>query len=137
MNRIDVVLEARTWIGTPFHHQGRKKSIGVDCVGVVIGVARELGFRHFDRAGYSRIPGEEFQLEVSRQLVAIPFCELLPGDLLTFAFKSHPQHIAIVTETAPVRILHSYLSARRCVEQLLDDIWRSRIRGAWRFREFA
>ena len=42
MNRQDVVTAAREWIDTPFHHQARLKGVGVDCVGLVIGVAREL-----------------------------------------------------------------------------------------------
>lgn len=29
--RAAVVAEAATWIGTPYHHQGRVKGVGVDC----------------------------------------------------------------------------------------------------------
>jgi cell wall-associated NlpC family hydrolase len=29
--RAAVVAEARSWLGTPFHHQGRVKAAGVDC----------------------------------------------------------------------------------------------------------
>ena len=39
---LDVVRMARTWLGTPYHHQGRVKGAGVDCGGLVIGVARFL-----------------------------------------------------------------------------------------------
>ena len=35
----DVVKEARTWIGTPFVHQGRTKGLACDCLGLMIGVA--------------------------------------------------------------------------------------------------
>ena len=135
MKRTDIIIEARSWMGTPYRHQGRMKGIGADCAGIVIGIANALGLAHCDRRGYSRLPGTEFQLEVSRQLVPIPFQELLPGDLLTFAFRSHPQHIAIVTDIEPLKILHSHFSAGRCIEQALDDAWRSRIRGSWRFPE--
>ena len=38
----DVVREAKTWLGTPFHHQGRLKGVGVDCAGVIVCVAKEL-----------------------------------------------------------------------------------------------
>ena len=36
--RTDVVAAAREWLGTPFHHQARLRGVGVDCVGLVIGV---------------------------------------------------------------------------------------------------
>ena len=42
-SRADVVAAALAWTDTPFHHQARLKGVGVDCVGLVIGVARELG----------------------------------------------------------------------------------------------
>ena len=42
-----IVDQARTWIGTKYHHQGRlKKSAqgngGVDCIGLLIGIINEL-----------------------------------------------------------------------------------------------
>jgi len=43
ITRAQVVEVARTWLGTPFHHQGRVKGVGIDCVGLTIGIAQELG----------------------------------------------------------------------------------------------
>ncbi|MEM6466311.1 MAG: peptidase [Pseudomonadota bacterium] len=34
---------ARSWIGTPFAHQGQLKGVGCDCLGLVLGVWAELG----------------------------------------------------------------------------------------------
>ena len=28
---LEAVQEALTWLGTPYHHQGRVKGVGVDC----------------------------------------------------------------------------------------------------------
>ena len=39
----DIVTQARTWIGTPYHHAAAVKGVGSDCTGLLIGVARELG----------------------------------------------------------------------------------------------
>ncbi|MHC0449485.1 MAG: hypothetical protein ACRY3E_05325 [Candidatus Lariskella arthropodorum] len=36
---------ARLWIGTKFQHQGRKRGIGCDCVGLILGIASELNIR--------------------------------------------------------------------------------------------
>ena len=36
---------ARTWIGTPYHHQASIRGVGADCIGLVRGVYRELAGR--------------------------------------------------------------------------------------------
>ncbi len=38
----NIVDVAKTYIGTPFHHLGRIKDVGIDCVGIIICVAKEL-----------------------------------------------------------------------------------------------
>ena len=48
-----VVAQARTWLGTPWRHQGRSPR-GVDCAGLVVLVARALGLADHDVAGYGR-----------------------------------------------------------------------------------
>lgn len=53
-----VIAAARGWLDTPFHHQGRLKGVGVDCIGLVVGVARELGVGIYDEAELARQPRE-------------------------------------------------------------------------------
>ena len=33
-----VLAEARSWLGTPYRHQGGRKGVGCDCLGLVRGV---------------------------------------------------------------------------------------------------
>ena len=129
----DIVRQARTWLDTPFRHQGRRKGIGTDCVGLVIGVAHELGLTDFDYVGYGRTPhADVLRHHLATQMVSIPATEADVGDVLLFAFAIEPMHVGIRTDKG---ILHSYASAKRCVEHGLDSVWESRIRGAYRFRE--
>jgi hypothetical protein len=37
--RAALIAEARTWIGTPWHHQAAVKGAGCDCIGFVRGAA--------------------------------------------------------------------------------------------------
>lgn len=60
---------ARSWLGTRFRHQGRvKKSAtsrgGVDCLGLVMGAARECGYdiADLDETNYSKIPDGDYLL---------------------------------------------------------------------------
>jgi NlpC/P60 family putative phage cell wall peptidase len=40
----DVVVDTATkWLGTPYLHQAAKKQLGCDCLGLILGVGRELG----------------------------------------------------------------------------------------------
>ena len=59
-----MVTQARTWLGTPFHHQARLKGKGCDCLGLIVGVVDELGLKNeqgeflagFDEVTYSKEP---------------------------------------------------------------------------------
>jgi len=130
--RQQIVDEARTWLGTPFHHQGRLKGVGADCAGVVDGVARAFGFSGNIPANYGRQPDRNIMKRVlDEHMDPIPVAEATIADVLWFAFDGDPQHVGIVTD---IGILHSYAQVGKCVEHSLDDTWRDRIRGAWRFR---
>ena len=37
-----VVKEALSWLGTPYRHQGSRKGVGCDCLGLVMGVWRAI-----------------------------------------------------------------------------------------------
>ena len=58
IDNLQIIATARTWLGTNFHHQGRIKNVGVDCIGLIIGVAAELGVVLPDRQNYARQPDE-------------------------------------------------------------------------------
>ena len=55
-----VVAAARGWIGVPYLHQGRSRS-GIDCIGLVLQVAREAGIgpADLDFRRYGRMPQRE------------------------------------------------------------------------------
>ena len=98
-SRHSVVMAARTWLDTPFHHQARLKGVGVDCVGLVIGVARELTMvaPDFDIGGYPRVPdGRSFLGLAHLHMVQIEREAMQLGDVVVVSFDADPQHIAIL-----------------------------------------
>lgn len=97
MNKI--VQTAREWLDTPYQHQQRLKGVAVDCVGLVIGVARELGIvrPEFDYTGYARVPHGNNMLQVLRaNMRQIPRDQMRPGDVVCVSFGGDPQHVGIV-----------------------------------------
>jgi cell wall-associated NlpC family hydrolase len=97
--RTQVVEAARAWVGTPFHHQARLKNVGVDCVGLVIGVARELALidAAFDVVGYPRVPdGTSLMGIVREHMTEIDRSVMQPGDVVVVSFDRDPQHLGIL-----------------------------------------
>lgn len=133
----DILTAARQCIGTPFRHQGRMIAFGLDCAGVAIHVARQIGVGHLDVSGYGRTPASgqlEQSLDNQPCLERIPLTRPSPGDLLLMRFASDPQHIAIY---AGETIIHAYEAAGRCCEHRLSSMWAARIVRVYRFRGVA
>ncbi len=42
-SRAAIVAQAYTWLGTPYHHQGRIKGVGVDCIMLIVEVYQSCG----------------------------------------------------------------------------------------------
>lgn len=127
----DLVLAARSYLGTPFVHQGRSR-LGLDCVGLLVLAARDAGADIEDRADYAPDPGNLLPVELARQFD--PAEDRLPGDVLLMRFAGEPQHLAIFTGAT---VIHSHAAIRRVVEHHLDAKWLRRIVQAYRMRESA
>lgn len=143
----DIVAAARGWLGTRFHHQGRIKRTqahrgGVDCLGLLIGVARELNFRlpdgspaiELDQTDYTHYPDTAYlQAQLLRALVPIPMEGITPGNILLLRIDNAPQHLAIVSNMHDgLGIIHAYAPARSVVEHPFDRWWQERVQAAFR-----
>jgi cell wall-associated NlpC family hydrolase len=132
--RAKIVAEARSWIGTPFHHQGRLKGVGVDCAGLVIEVARSLGLSAYDETGYATQPdGVSLKRSCDAQMQRID--KYGPGDVVLFAFARHPQHLGIVGDYAAggLSLIHAYAPNGKVVETIFDSVWIRRTVQAYRY----
>lgn len=131
LSKSDIVQEAKTWIGTPFKHQGRVKGLGVDCVGLIIGVAHAFKLTDFDYRNYSHTPdGFLMQQLLAEHLKIISIQEAKHGDIVLMRFEAQPQHLAILSDYG---MIHAYAQVRRCVEHRMDQLWQSRIVGAYAY----
>lgn len=130
VSRQDIVSEARSWIGTRYRHQGRVKDVGVDCIGLVGGVALACGVPNAaawandaDMHSYARTPDPAMLARAcDRFFDRKPVPHALPGDVLLFSLQGHPRHFAILASAGERgTVVHAYalLAARRVVEQRL------------------
>lgn len=95
------VAIARSYLDTPFRHQGRLPGVGIDCVGVFICLAREMRWvaEDFDITGYRRVPdGHTLVHHLHDHFDEIPKEAMRPGDFLCVAFDKHPHHVGVVAD---------------------------------------
>ena len=134
MTSDDIISAARSCIGTPFRHQGRIKSTALDCAGLVVSVASDLGIEYIDVPDYGRDPYQgllQSTLADQPNLDAVPRDEMQSGDVLLMRFGRDPQHLAIYTGST---IIHSYDNVGMACEHDMTDVWRRRIVAVYRFR---
>lgn len=129
-----IVTEARGWLGVPWRHQGRSRS-GVDCVGLIVQVARALQLSEYDSTAYSRRPeGQGFVQHFRDHLTAIPIPEAQPGDVLLFADLAYPCHCGLRTTLRGVpHLLHAHALRRKVIEEPFAGEWPDKARFAFRF----
>jgi len=142
ITRMDAVAEARTWLGTPFKHQGCLKGVACDCIGLAKGVGVSLGLVDYDPttpealtyANYSMMPDSKRMREaLGKWLVSIPVPEATLADILFMAWGREPQHVALITDKG---IIHSYSGVGKVVEHSLDERWQRRVTAAYRYPHF-
>lgn len=142
ITRTQIVAEARSWIGTKYQHQARLKGVAVDCIGLIGGVALTLGIPGAKEwkadptlHSYAKQPDPAMLLRAcDRFLDERNRYDAAPGDIFVMRFAVDPMHFAIMSDAAPMRIIHAYAIARRVAEHVVDYDWQSRIVRAYSFR---
>ena len=135
---------ARSLIGTPYLHQGRKTGPlgGLDCIGVPIVVINRLqliGDRYFDYLAYGRDGSGILEDVVSQYCPRLP--EPRPGAMLLFKATPHQtvaQHCAICTDWgtkqgATLGMVHAYQNIGYVREHELIPFWRDRLIAVYGF----
>lgn len=135
MTRNQIILEARTWLRCPYHHQGRLKGVGVDCIGLVEGVALALGMPFVDKLDYNRhgVGPADLESELDRWCDRVPVVAALPGDVLAFWVR-RPGRLAHCGFKTAQGLIHTHSQIGCVTEHGLDESWRKRLGAAWKFR---
>lgn len=136
--RARIVEAARSWCGTPFRHQGRKKGVGVDCIGVVWGVARELGIEADIPANYSTSPSGDLVLRGCAQHLVKPADQTrpLPGQIMVlWGFdRETPQHFAILGgDPWKITMIHAFSRRQQVIEDVYMAFWAKRFVALYEF----
>lgn len=139
-----VVEIARSWIGTPYLHQGSLRGVGSDCLGLLCGIWREhCGHEPDGVPAYTpdwSEPSRDEQLwrglrAQMREVRGVP----VPGEVLLFRMRSGSvaKHIGIAASVGQKpSFVHAY-RGHGVVESPLSTPWRRRIVARFQFHEGA
>jgi cell wall-associated NlpC family hydrolase len=135
------VESARGWVGTPYAHAGRVKGPGgcVDCVGVILGVAKETGtipegyktpfYEELNDGSLIRVVFADYGAEIESS-------SMQPGDVVVMQYGRYPQHVGIVADCpfglGGLSIIHAYSPAGKVIEAPIDQALLERVVEAWR-----
>jgi len=135
VTREQVVAEARTWEGTPYHHCTGVKGAGVDCLYLLYRVYVDFAqiVPQFELPQYAPQwflhRDEELYLDgIARHARRIELHEAKPADFAMFNFGRHAAHGAILIDQRT--ILHAYQPMKRVVVTDIEHIVR-RLHSCW------
>lgn len=111
----------RAYLKVKWRHQGRSRITGVDCVGLFICVAQDLGIQGEDDRNYGKRPGSARLIgKILDACDEVPVSDRQPGDFLLVSVAGEdPQHIMLLTDLGT--LIHSSARHRMVVEHGFDD----------------
>ena len=137
--RAAILAAARRWLGTPYRHQGRRRAVGCDCLGLVVGVWGEVygTMPAHDRAysadwAESAGRGEPLLAACRVRCRSVRAADMRPGDLLVFRFAPGvaAKHLAVLSGAETM--IHARERHAVC-EAALTPWWRRRVAGVFAF----
>ena len=137
-----LVIAARSFVGTPWRHRGRKPGRWLDCLGLVVCALHKAGRPVQDRLTYGREPEKD---DLRGALVAefgptLPKDQAQPGDIALFIGAAYPLHVGIVGDyyLGGLSVIHgsNEIGVERVAEHRLAGQWMRRLIEVYRVKEF-
>lgn len=135
--RAAVVVEARSWRGTPYHHEGKIKGVGCDCAMLILesfvgaGLVERPDIKRYTHDWHMHRSEEKYLETVEAHLHRVDDLELsleergtdfrpMPGDVLVWRIGRTYSHGALVVDWP--RIVHAYFPSQMVEEEDLNKI---------------
>ena len=138
--RSAIVEKATEYINTPYVLQGRIKGVGVDCGGLIVCVARDLGLSKFDLDCYPRFgDGKEF-LQALRTHAGTELNRPVPGAigffLLGMPGRESQPHVGIFgqnPQTNKLTLIHASYPAKKVISHNFYQSWWQQLKHVFDF----
>lgn len=140
---VDIITEARRWVGTPFRHRGHHIGQACDCVGVVRGVVERFGLAEVpdgilrELETYSRSPNPQRMGELLATFLiksTVSPREAAPDAHVVWLqwLEGLPMHLAITATYQERPTLIHALREYGVSEHGFVGVWRHRVHSYWR-----
>lgn len=109
----------------------------MDCIGLVIVVANELGLSDFDTHAYGRSPdGVHFLEGFREQMDRVPAGEERAGDVVVLRDQTLPCHCGILVDfRGHVYLIHAAARRKKVVLELFEGDLKARKIAIFRYRD--
>lgn len=129
-----IIQQARRYIGIPWRHQGRTPT-GVDCVGLLFLVVKDVTGANIEFLNYSRWPHPELlRANLKKFLIVIRKDELEPGDIVLMRSGGVVCHVGFYGDGT---LIHANLFEQKVVEHRLDSQWEKSVVGCYRVPRYS
>ncbi|MBL1419137.1 MAG: C40 family peptidase [Alphaproteobacteria bacterium] len=139
--QMEVVTEAKSWLGTPYRHQASLKHVGCDCLGLLRGVWREVKGDEPELAPpYAPRWSDATKNDLLLEMAERNFCrksqgaEIEVGDILLFKYRQNlpTRHVAIAISSD--EFIHAY-AGRGVVVNSFSAWWQRHMAGhfSWHY----
>ena len=132
--RDEVIKEARSWLGTKYHHHAAVKGAGVDCAQILIevyaaaGVVEKIDVGDYPHDWHLHRSEEKYLWWIKK------FCRKVKspkkGDIALFTFGRCVSHAAIIVDW-PGEVIHSYIRQGVVLVSADDAELRGRLHSFW------
>lgn len=123
--RQQVVDAARSYIGVNFRMYGRDRT-GVDCVGLLYCIGKDLGVQGWDMTDYSRQPEPaKLQAMLDAFTVKVPANPPRTGRVVKLRQMIFPMHVGIlVVEGGRLSVINANVKRKKVVEDSWE-VWKN------------
>ncbi len=138
-----IVEIAKTWLGTPYHHQQHIRGIGTDCLGLIVGIYEEiygsvpnvpLNYSH----NWMESTGKELMLDhANKYLTKIDKKDIVSGVVVLFRMQNHGlvKHAGVVTKwRGDTKSMIHAQEGLGVVEVFLNSWWINHVIGIYEFK---
>jgi len=130
LNGARIVAVARDCIDAPFRVQGRHPATGLDCIGLIVWVGRQLDIVLEDRRDYTLSSASEPLVAGLLGAGLLPSPDPVQGDVVLFRFDAQRRHLGIASDTG---LIHAHAGLRRVCEHRLEPDWRAAVEACFRY----
>lgn len=147
-NTAKLIEVARTWLNTPWKHNGKVKGVEVDCVNFLLESGKEAGLKLPDLPDqYGRVAIADDITKYLEENLEKKHIDIEPyiksnavfkdsgiieaGNVILYKLVGYNTHVAIATSSNTIIHACNYKRYNKVIEHPIDGVWRNRINSIW------